>query len=186
MSDDIRYLYVMHSGSFIKIGISNDPMRRKRELNSGTKMPDEVSLLRMIKTPYYRKAEKILHHIYRNSHRRGEWYQLSPKEITCLSLLTSTHLKKLVHSPNQPSRDSLEEIVFGSQGMILRYDEPYTTVVERLKDKEIFKLEKEIDQLKKTISAYQRAGVEKIYKEENEDIAQSSIRTALKSIPTLK
>jgi hypothetical protein len=56
----------------VKIGISNNPLRRLSALQTG--YPFDLILLRVIKTPAPRKLEKLLHKKMEDFHLRGEWF----------------------------------------------------------------------------------------------------------------
>ena len=82
------YLYLMYEDSrkLIKIGVSSSPPRREQQLNS-TKMPYKVRLIKQIKSPYYKKAERLFHKMYHKQRLDGEWFDLDPVEVTCSMLL---------------------------------------------------------------------------------------------------
>lgn len=61
----------------VKVGKANDPESRLRELQTGS--PIKLRLIGKIKckTEYQAfQLEKAIHRIFRNRHRRGEWFTL--------------------------------------------------------------------------------------------------------------
>ena len=79
----ICYVYLMHdtTNDFYKIGISNRPKYRERTLQS------EKPTIKMISSkpfPIRRIAhsfEKSLHETFANKRIRGEWFNLSKKDV---------------------------------------------------------------------------------------------------------
>jgi len=148
-------------------------------------MPVKVKLLRKIKTPYFREAEKILHRSYQSSRiDNTEWFALNPNQIVCLSLMNAEHLEDLVLG--EKPFYSLEEIVFGSKGFLLNAEIDYVTRVEELNITKIRKLRDEVKRLKQEIRSYQEALGRKARKEMREGVVENSIRSVLSMIPKPK
>ena len=75
------YCYLMKDGNYpdvIKIGISSTPVLREKTL--GHQIPN-IKLYKVLKTENMREIESALHNRYKNKHVRGEWYNLTNKDI---------------------------------------------------------------------------------------------------------
>lgn len=76
MSDDETKIYLArHEHGYIKIGKSNDPLSRIRELQTAS--PYKIHLAATI-TVYgdWHAVEERLHEVYSRYHKRGEWFDL--------------------------------------------------------------------------------------------------------------
>jgi len=76
-----KYIYLIQLGDteIYKIGISNDPHRRIKQLQSKCPIP-----LKLIFTNFghdYEFAEKYLHSHFRHQRIKGEWFKLSAEDI---------------------------------------------------------------------------------------------------------
>lgn len=60
-------------GSLIKIGITNNPTRRLRQVQTGYPNPLHFKLL----VPGDRRHESLLHHMWRHQRKTGEWFVYS-------------------------------------------------------------------------------------------------------------
>ena len=74
---DFRYVYIMKSNKgFYKIGISNDPYRRVKEVGHAPKLLSQYRFL------YTEKVEKLLHRMFEKKRKvrtgsgKTEWFQL--------------------------------------------------------------------------------------------------------------
>lgn len=187
METKTGWLYVLYGrNSEIKIGVTTREVKlRLDELNRGTRMPVKIKLLRKVKTPYFQEAEKKLHRIYQ--HQRidnTEWFNLAPNELVALALMNKDHLEELVLG--ERNYQSLEEIVFGAQGIILNAEIDYVTRVEELNITKIRKLRDEVKRLKQEIRSYQEALGRKARNEMREGVVENSIRSVLSMIPKPK
>jgi hypothetical protein len=74
-------IYVIGCGDFgaYKIGISTSASVRKEQLQSGC--PFELSVVYSFNTPYARFVERIWHEKFHKSHLRGEWFDLTKKQV---------------------------------------------------------------------------------------------------------
>ena len=72
------YIYIIHQGEsrLFKIGVSNDPKRRLRALQTGN--PHPLTLLRAFKcsTMSAYRAEAAIHQHLAASRRKGEWFEI--------------------------------------------------------------------------------------------------------------
>lgn len=76
----IGYVYLLQSGSQYKIGFSkNHPRKRVRQLRTGSPFP--VFVIHWIKTEFYRRVEKQLHHRFHEKRGEGEWFALSDEDV---------------------------------------------------------------------------------------------------------
>lgn len=76
----IGYVYLLFSsdGKY-KIGASVNPYRRLRQLSTGTATPPR--LVHTILTDDMFRLESIWHQAYKHLRCRGEWYNLTCKEV---------------------------------------------------------------------------------------------------------
>mgnify|MGYP006440862837 CR=1 FL=1 len=88
-----EYIYIAweQGTSSYKIGRSCDPIKRIDQLNSGTKRPNEVELLRVISVYDSYKEEAYLHQKFSEYRIRGEWFNLHP---LCLDYLMNSYYKE--------------------------------------------------------------------------------------------
>lgn len=73
----LRKLYLISDGEFVKIGVSSDPEYRKSILQIGSSR--ELSLLASFSGA--EKEEKELHKKFAEKHERGEWFKLSSEDV---------------------------------------------------------------------------------------------------------
>ena len=74
-------VYIISCGDSIKIGVSNDPARRVKDMQTGM---SELPVLYGSKAFPTRKAayavERRMHWTFRTRRGRGEWFHVSPAE----------------------------------------------------------------------------------------------------------
>lgn len=69
------FVYFMHAGQFVKIGLSNDVKRRRQQIQGSN--PEKVKLLLAMRgNTYYEEAWHAVFHEY---HVRGEWFEFGPR-----------------------------------------------------------------------------------------------------------
>lgn len=69
---------IEHEHGFIKIGVSQNPKQRVRDLQ--TSCPYDLSVLAVIETDVPFTVESHLHEKYENRKQQGEWFDLSTRE----------------------------------------------------------------------------------------------------------
>jgi hypothetical protein len=71
------YIYLIKntSESYYKIGVSNNPKKRIKNLNTGNS--SELILIQTYETKYAYKIEKNLHRKYSYLRKYGEWFDFS-------------------------------------------------------------------------------------------------------------
>lgn len=81
--DDWNYVYLMHSNTgHYKIGLSNDPARRASEMvKTPTILPIEVNVIHTFRCEDARLAERALHRLYNLDRQKGEWFNLTEKQV---------------------------------------------------------------------------------------------------------
>jgi len=68
-----KYVYFISDGNAVKIGTSDDPIRRLRDLQTGNpRLLDLLGISRL-------QTESEFHEIFKDYHLRGEWYELNKK-----------------------------------------------------------------------------------------------------------
>lgn len=72
---DVRWVYFIVAGEWVKIGSSNHPTRRMSELQTGAQIDAEF----MVAVRGTRRDEAQLHHRLAAYRSRGEWFELSPE-----------------------------------------------------------------------------------------------------------
>jgi|GEM_PF-3493394 len=71
MGDNLKQIYFISSGEFIKIGIANNPKQRLRDLQTAS--PVKLKIIYTI--PGTENLEKILHEIFNEYRECGEWFR---------------------------------------------------------------------------------------------------------------
>jgi hypothetical protein len=73
----MKYIYLIQSleDGYYKIGISKNPNKRIKQLQTGNSSP--LKLINYYKTDFAEKIEGNLHRKYKNLHKEGEWFDLS-------------------------------------------------------------------------------------------------------------
>lgn len=68
------YIYIMSNGDAFKVGLSIDPKRRLRQLQTGS--PKKLSLVYFveIETAPVKILESIMHRYLKMNHLTGEWF----------------------------------------------------------------------------------------------------------------
>ncbi len=76
----MNYIYLIKNTeeSYYKIGVSKDPKKRIKELNTGNSA--ELVLVGMYETEYAYKIERTFHRRYSYLRKHGEWFDCSIKE----------------------------------------------------------------------------------------------------------
>ncbi|MEK7354549.1 MAG: GIY-YIG nuclease family protein, partial [Chloroflexota bacterium] len=77
---DFGYVYLMKSGRFYKIGLSNNVERRNYEL--GIKLPEDVNILHKIRTDDPSGIENYWHNRFSDKRKQGEWFDLSKEDVS--------------------------------------------------------------------------------------------------------
>lgn len=73
------HIYLIHCQNYYKIGKSKNYNSRKKHFD--TIMPLETDLIHSFQTNDMNYAEKYLHNKYKHLHHKGEWFNLTQKEI---------------------------------------------------------------------------------------------------------
>ena len=113
---ELGFVYLMSEeySNCTKLGISKDPYKRVKQLNSGTKLHSKITLLKTIETPYYKKFEKLLHRLFSKQNVRGEWFELPPKESAAFFILTPQHIADYYEQNNYKVITSLVDLIPGA------------------------------------------------------------------------
>jgi hypothetical protein len=96
------YLYLIYNGQHYKIGISKEPQKRLKQLQTAS--PAKLSIVKTYKVPskVARKLEQQLHHMFWQSRVRcnGEWFEMSPDHIQLIEEWLNT-LNVCVYTTNK-------------------------------------------------------------------------------------
>lgn len=114
------YIYLIGYGNNIKIGKSNNPDKRLRELQTG--VPDTLSIIGLIGCCSEKKAyelEELLHKAYRKVRIRGEWFNLNPAE--CSFLLEEYEQVRTVNIPQKELTEAMKELSNGAYKLLMYY-----------------------------------------------------------------
>jgi len=76
---ELGFVYLMKSGRFYKIGMSDDVGRRQYDI--GIKLPEPLKVLHKISTDDPCGIEAYWHDRFKGKRRQGEWFDLSPADI---------------------------------------------------------------------------------------------------------
>jgi hypothetical protein len=68
------YVYLLQLGDIYKIGMSTKPRRRSRQIGA--------PLIHKIAVADMEEAEAALHRRFKNKRVRGEWFRLTPEDVT--------------------------------------------------------------------------------------------------------
>lgn len=72
-------VYLMKSGSFYKIGLSNSSGRREYEI--GIQLPEKLKLIHEIKTDCPAALESYWHSRFADKRKNGEWFELDAADV---------------------------------------------------------------------------------------------------------
>ena len=72
----MKYIYLIQSleNSYYKIGISNNPKRRIKELSTGN--PSQLKLVETYQSEHAEKIERTLQRRYSYLRKEGEWFDM--------------------------------------------------------------------------------------------------------------
>lgn len=73
------YVYLLKSGKFYKIGMTNNPDRRQYEI--GIQLPEELHHIHSIETDDPSGIEAYWHNRFRDKRQKGEWFDLNTNDI---------------------------------------------------------------------------------------------------------
>lgn len=99
--DKIYLIKSLNEGVY-KIGVSKNPSKRLKEVQTGN--PSPVEIVQLYETNNAYKIEKALHNRYSHFNTHGEWFELSIKEEvsfleTCASIEKSLQTLKNLGNP---------------------------------------------------------------------------------------
>lgn len=89
------FLYLIRDEftAYIKIGISLNPNKRIKELQTGNS--NQLTLLYSIQTEYYMKLESTLHRHYKYLNITNEWFDLSINELNEIESVIDKYIKSM-------------------------------------------------------------------------------------------
>tara|TARA_X000000950_G_C13711848_1_gene576560 strand:- start:25 stop:633 length:609 start_codon:yes stop_codon:yes gene_type:complete len=183
------FLYIMENTltKNLKIGISSKDPRvtkgREAQLNYGTKSDGEVRCIKVIRTPEYKKAERVLHKIFAKQRIRGEWFNIPTEETVALMLMTPTQVSRMLELWNKQAISSLKVLMGGDhlfyEGKAEYLDHIHQSNERILSEKmtELKQVQKEKAHLEKQLSVIKTAQHLK------EDPRASLVRASLAALP---
>jgi len=84
-----NFIYIIESANLYKIGFTTNIEARIQVIK--TSSPHEVKLIYIIPIPMeieHKKVENALHKMFESSHMKGEWFNLSLKDIAKIKSLS--------------------------------------------------------------------------------------------------
>lgn len=102
-----NYVYIFQMGKYFKIGVSNSPEGRLKNID-GTFLPEQPFLLYQFKTKKAYEIEKKLHFNYIKYKIRGEWFLFSESEIK--AILEEYNFEK-IRKPNFDYNINFKKII---------------------------------------------------------------------------
>ena len=171
----------------LKIGISSKDPRatkgREAQLNYGTKSDGEVRCIKVIRTPEYKKAERVLHKIFAKQRIRGEWFNIPTEETVALMLMTPTQVSRMLDLWNKQALSSLKVLMGGDhlfyEGKVEYLDHIHQTN-ERLLSQKMAEL-KEVQEPKTHLE--KQLSVIKTSQHLKENPTASLVRASLAALP---
>lgn len=92
------YIYAIGTtGRRQKIGYSNDPNARLKKLQTGNPETLQVHYVFEIDQRHAKKYESFIHREYGHKRIKGEWFDLSPEEVTSLMQYQEIMLESNLH-----------------------------------------------------------------------------------------
>lgn len=79
----MKYVYLLESDGFYKIGVSGAPMGRIRELQTGN--PHKINLIASCKTDNAHGAEWFIHRVLSKFNIHGEWFKLTNTDVVIIA-----------------------------------------------------------------------------------------------------
>jgi hypothetical protein len=79
LAESFGFVYLIRSGKYYKIGRSNAPRRREREL--AIQLPEKSRTLHTIKTDDPAGIEAYWHRRFENRRKNGEWFELTSLDV---------------------------------------------------------------------------------------------------------
>ncbi len=76
---DKKYVYIMKSNEYYKIGVSSNPQKRLKELQTGN--PVEIEIVNSWKVRFAMELEKKLHDLFDRERVRLEWFKLDNEDL---------------------------------------------------------------------------------------------------------
>lgn len=114
MSEQVVYV-IEHEHGYVKIGRSNNPRQRVRDLQ--TACPYDLHVAGAIDCPDAAQLEAHLHEKYEPEHKNGEWYNLTNKQKTYLYSLFDLNREQIYWRYNSTS-DERREKTLRLQGLV--------------------------------------------------------------------
>ncbi len=84
-------IYLLRTGSYYKIGKTNDPTRRYRELD--IQLPERAERIHEISTNDIHRCERHWHLRFRDLRANGEWFQLSQEDVEEVKSVTDINYR---------------------------------------------------------------------------------------------
>lgn len=82
----MSYLYIIYNGRHYKIGVSSNPNRRLKQLQTASATPLRLIKTYPVESKLVKKLEQQLHKMFWQSRTRhkGEWFNLTEAHLDCI------------------------------------------------------------------------------------------------------
>lgn len=103
------HVYIIRAGNTraFKVGVSCDPERRRRQLQTGNAEPLKLMFTSPCVGVNAYHAEHAIHKFLRDKHAHGEWFRLSDDDVVALAAT----MRRVLEQPAKAQREPKAELI---------------------------------------------------------------------------